>query len=386
MTSIPVAGPWITQREVELVSEAVLNGWYENATVYQERFESAFAEYVERRFAIAVPHCTSALHLALAALDLKPGDEVVVPEITWIGSAAPVTYFDAVPVFADIDRRSWCMSADAFREVVSSRTRAVIVVDLYGGLPDMEQVLAIAQEHGIAVIEDAAQAIGARYRGRKAGSFGFASAFSFHGTKALTTGEGGMLLFDDESAWRRARILGDHGRVSNGKLFWNVEVAYKYRMSALQAALGLAQLERIDELIARKVQIFRWYQERLADLPGIALNNPGDGIDGTFWMVTVVLDPEIGIPKEALIEHLMKRGIGARPFFYPLSSLPAYDASPDAVRARERNGVAYALSPYGLNLPSGYNMTEALVDHVCAVFRQALEGSSATTRTHVAAL
>src|SRR5207248_4969739 len=191
-----VAGPWITQHEIDYVNEAARTGWYDKANAFQERFERGFAAYAGVRHAVALPSCTSALHLALLALGVGPGDEVVVPDITWIATSAPISYVGATPVFADVDEGTWCMSARSFEECITPRTRAVIPVDLYGGMPDMDALAEVAHRHRVAIIEDAAEAIGSEFRGRKAGTFGDAGVFSFHGSKTLTTGEGGLLATD----------------------------------------------------------------------------------------------------------------------------------------------------------------------------------------------
>jgi len=373
---IPVTGPWITQKEIDAVADAAANAWYENATLYHGRFEKAFAEYVGRKHAIALPHCTSAIHLACLALNLGHGDEVIVPEITWIGTSAPISYCGAETVFADVDPQTWCMDAGSFERCITPRTKAVILVDLYGCFPDMDAISAIAASHGIAVIEDAAQAIGAEFHGRKAGSFGLASAFSFHGTKLLTTGEGGMLLTDDDDLNRRCRYLADHGREPGKKLFWNSAVAYKYKMSALQAAMGLAQLERIEELVARRREIFSWYREELSSRPDLTLNVEPEGVKSTFWMTTVVIPERYGIEKEQLMEALGERGIGTRPFQYPLSSLPAYRDTPGAHEAAARNFNSYRISPRGINLPSGFNMDREQVRYVCRCLLDILDHTS----------
>jgi perosamine synthetase len=375
MERIPVSGPWITEREIGYVTDAVTNAWYGNANMYHARFEPAFAEYVERKYAIALPSCTSALHLSLLSLGLGPGDEVIVPDVTWIASAAPISYVGATPVFADIDPRTWCLDAASFERAITPHTKAVIVVDLYGNMPDMDAILDVAERHGIAVIEDAAEAIGSRYRGRKAGSFGLTSTFSFHGSKTLTTGEGGMLVTDDPYTHERCLFLRDHGRKPGEKTFFNTEIGYKYRMSSMQAALGLAQLERIDELIARKRQIFRWYEDRLSGLDGVTLNDEAPETLNTYWMVTVILDPKIGIEKDDLMRYMSDHNIDCRPFFRPLSSLPAYEALPHVPAARRDNIVSYALSPYGLNLPCGMNMTEEKVAYVCSIVESILNES-----------
>jgi len=370
---ILVSGPWITQKEIDYVTDAVAHAWYENANVYPARFEKAFAEYLGARFAVALPSCTSAIHLSLLALGVGPGDEVIVPDITWIASAAPISYVGATPVFADVDPKTWCLSADSFEACVTARTRAVIPVDLYGNMPDMDAIREVASRRAVAVVEDAAEAIGSEYKGRKAGSFGEAGVFSFHGSKTLTTGEGGMLVTNRQDLYERALFLRDHGRKPGDKMFFNTEVAYKYRMSSLQAALGLAQLERIEELVARKRQIFAWYQEEFADVENVTLNFEAPGTKNTYWMVTVVLDKRFGITKEHLMTRMSEQNIDCRPFFHPLSSLPAFEGLEQARRARQRNKISYQVSPYGLNLPSGMNMTVEKVSCVCDALKEILQ-------------
>ena len=372
MERIPVAGPWISEREEHYVLDAVRNAWYGNAATYLRRFEAAFAAYVGRRYAIALPSCTSAIHLALLAMDLRPHDEVIAPEATWIATSAPISYVGATPVFADIDPVTWCLSAKAFEAALTPQTRAVITVNLYGGMPDYERLLEIAARRGITVIEDAAESVGSEFNGHKAGSFGLASVFSFHGSKTLTTGEGGMLLTDDRSLYERCRILADHGRRPQDKAFWNAEIGQKYKMSSLQAALGLAQLERIDELVARKREIFSWYGEALAGIDGISLNAEPEGTRNSYWMVTAVIAPFWGLTKERLAMMLGDAGIDTRPFFYPLSSLPAYANSPQAEAAARQNRVAYDIGGRGINLPSALNLTREQVTYVCDQLRTAL--------------
>lgn len=319
MERIPVAGPWITQKEIDYVSDAAAHAWYANANCYHARFERAFADYLGVRFAMALPSCTSALHLSLAALGVGPGDEVIVPEATWIATAAPISYVGAVPVFADVDPQTWCLTAESCEAWITPRTKAMIPVDLYGNMPDMDGLREVARRHNLVIIEDAAEAIGSEYKGGKAGSFGDTGTFSFHGSKTLTTGEGGLLVTNREEVFQRALFLRDHGRKPGDKLFYNTEVAFKYKMSSLQAAFGLAQIERIEELIARKREIFAWYQEGLADVAGITLNVEPAGTRNSYWMVTAILDATLGIDKEELIKRLAEKNIDSRPFFYPLS-------------------------------------------------------------------
>ena len=379
MERIPVAGPWVTEREVSYVSDAAANGWYTNASGYVQRFEAAFASYLGVRHAVAVPHCTAALHLSLASLGIGAGDEVIVPELTWIATAAPITYVGATPVFADVDPHTWCITADAVRACVTPRTKAIIPVDLYGLTPDMDAVRAVADEFGLAIIEDAAQAIGCQYRGRAAGALGTVGTFSFHGTKTMTTGEGGMLVTDRTDLYERSLVLRDHGRTaSNFKFFYNTEVAFKYRMSNMQAAFGLAQLERIDELVAKKRQIFRWYEERLRDVAGVQLNAQPADIANTFWMASLVVSADYGLTNRELMARFDAEAIDTRPFFHPLSGLPAFSDTPAAKTAQARNRVAYDISPRGLNLPSALLLTEAQVDRVCAVLKRILQTAPAS--------
>lgn len=372
MTRIPVAGPSITQREIDYVTDAVATAWYADAGKYHAKFEAAFAGYLGVPHAMALPSCTSAIHLALLALGVGPGDEVIVPDVTWIASAAPVTYVGATPVFADIDAETWCMSAESFRECVTTRTKAVIPVDLYGGMPDMDEIVRLAAAREIPVIEDAAEAVGSEWRGRKAGSLGTIGVFSFHGSKTLTTGEGGLLVTRDEKLMRRAQVLRDHGRQPGDRLFFNTEIAHKYKMSALQAALGLAQLERIDELVAMKRRLFDWYREELGAVRGVRLNAEPPGTKNSYWMITVVLDPVLGVSKADLMARLDAKDIDTRPFFHPLSSLPAYAGRPEAEAAKKRNRVGYAVSRHGVNLPSALNLTREQVAYVCEALRSAI--------------
>jgi perosamine synthetase len=365
MEKIPVSGPWITEKEVRYVADAAANAWYSKANSYNERFERSFAEYLDVEYAISLPSCTSAIHLSLLALGVGPGDEVIVPDITWIATAAPVSYVGATPVFADIDQDTWCLSAESFKNNITPKTKAVIPVDLYGGSADWDGILSISKDHNVRVIEDAAEAIGTEYKGRKAGSFGDTGVFSFHGSKTLTTGEGGMLVCTSEEIYRRVLFLRDHGRNPGDKMFYNTEIAYKYKMSSMQAALGVAQLERINELIEKKRQIFDLYKKELSGVEGLRLNYEAEEVKNSYWMITIILDKELGINKDQLMDMMSERNIDCRPFFHPLSSLPAYAYLKRADKAHFQNPTSYLISPYGINLPSGLNMTKEKVRYVC---------------------
>jgi len=378
---ISVAGPSITQREIDYVTDAVTNCWYGDANRYHDRFEQAFAAYHGVKHAIALPSCTSAIHLSLAAEGIGPGDQVIVPDVTWIASAAPIDYVGAEVVFVDVEPDTWCMSVESFRAAITPRTKGVIVVDLYGNMPRIDAIVEIAKEHGLLVIEDAAEAFGSIYRGQPAGSFGDTGVFSFHGSKTMTTGEGGMLITNRSDLYERACILRDHGRVPGDVSFFNREVAFKYKMTSMQAALGLAQLERAEELIGRKREIFAWYRDDLGHSPWIQLNPELEGGRNSYWMSTAVVAAELGMEKREIQDLLARRGIDTRPFFYPLSSLPAYEHRPQAMLARARNEVSYKLADRGLNLPSALNVTRedaravsgALLEIVASVIPAAVD-------------
>jgi perosamine synthetase len=351
----------------------VTNAWYGNANMYHTRFENAFAAYVGRKYAMALPSATSAIHLSLLALGVGPGDEVIIPDSTWIASAAPITYVGATPVFVDVDEDTWCIRPDTFEAAITDRTKAVILVDLYGSMPAMDKLLAIASARGVSVIEDAAEAVGSEYCGRLAGGFGDTSVFSFHGSKTLTTGEGGMLVTDRRDLYDRAQFLRDHGRVPGDVQFFNTEVAYKYKMSSMQAALGLAQLERIDELVKKKRDIFAMYRDAFAEVPGITLNAEPAGTSNSYWMITAVWDRTFKKSKNDIVLAMRDGGVDVRPFFHPLSSLPAYSEVPGVEIATQRNVVSYDIGSRAVNLPSGFNMSEREVERVCTALRRALD-------------
>jgi len=363
MSQIFMAGPWITEHEITIVEDAMRNGWYEKAYDYCEKFQEEFATYHDRAYGIMTPNCTSAIHLLLCALGISDDDEIIVPECTWIATAAPITYLRARPVFCDIDPVNWCLDPGSVKKRITSRTKAIIVVDLYGNMPLMDELIELADEHGIPLIEDAAEALGSTYKGVRAGKFGVGSLFSFHRTKTITTGEGGMLLLDDERLFERCMFLRDHGRKPNGQMYYNYEVTYKYMPFNLQAALGYAQFQRIDELVGRKQEQLRKYREGLSAVDDIQLNpEPEGGVNGA-WITAVVFGKSYNLTKEEAIDRLAQFEIPARPFFYPLSSLPAY---PGCREKYERlNPVAYDICSRGINLPGAANLTEGQMDGVC---------------------
>jgi perosamine synthetase len=368
MSQIYMAGPWITEHEVRVVEDCMRNGWYNYN--YVETFQREFAEYHDRKYAIMTPNCTTALHLLLTALGVGDGDEVIVPDCTWIGSSAAIHYLRAETVFADIEAVNWCLDPESLENRITPRTKAIIVVGLFGNMPKMDEIIAVAARHGIPLIEDAAEALGSTYKGIRAGNFGVASVFSFHRTKTLVTGEGGMLLLDDPDLYERCMFLRDHGRKPDGPAYFCYEVTYKYMPFNLQAAVGYAQFQRLDELVQKKRWIFDQYREKLSDIEDIEFNAEPEGGFNSAWITALLPGKSYGMTKQELIKRLQDVGVPSRPFFYPLSSLPAYPGMESIYRPR--NPVAYDICARGINLPGALIMTEDQIDAVCAGVRNVL--------------
>jgi perosamine synthetase len=298
------------------------------------------------------------LHLALVSLGIKEGDEVIVPDLTFIATANVVKYTGATPVFADIDKETWCIFPDDIKKKITPKTKAIIPVHLYGHPADMEPILEIAKEYNLYVIEDCAEAHGAKYKDKKVGSIGHCGVFSFYGNKIITTGEGGMIVTNDENFYEKAKYLRDHA-MSKEKRYWHTEIGYNYRMTNIQAALGLAQLERIDEIINKKRQIFEWYNEGLKDLENIKLNPEKEWAKNVYWMVCLVNEKFDEEKRDDFMKKLKEKGIDTRPFFYPCSMMPMYKQD------NFINPVSYDLYKKGINLPSGYNLKEENIKWIC---------------------
>ncbi|MCD6394842.1 MAG: DegT/DnrJ/EryC1/StrS family aminotransferase [Planctomycetes bacterium] len=363
MKPIYMAGPWITEHEIGVVEDAMRNGWYEHAYDYCEKFQKEFASYHNRKYGIMTPNCTTAIHLLLSALGVGDGDEVILPECTWIATGAGITYQRATPVFCDIEPVNWCLDPQSVDKQITPRTKAIIAVDLFGNMPLMDELAEIAKRNNIVLIEDAAEAVGSTYKGVRAGKFGIGSVFSFHRTKTITTGEGGMLLLDDDELYERCMFLRDHGRKSDGPMYYNYEVTYKYMPFNLQAALGYAQFQRIDELVGRKREQLLMYRERLNEIDDIELNpEPPAGVNGA-WITGLVFGKSHNMTKLKAMEEMSGLGVPCRPFFYPLSSLPAYPGCRE--KYEPLNPAAYDISMRGINLPGAANVTVEQIDKVC---------------------
>ena len=367
---IDMAGPDITQHEIDVVVDAMKTGWHEKPYYYVEKFQTEFAKYHNRKFAIMTPNCTTAIHLLLSCLGIGDGDEVIAPECTWVASVAPLSYLKAKPVFCDIDKENWCSDPVSIEESITDKTKAIIVVDLFGNMPHMDKIINISKKYDIPLIEDAAEALGSKYKGIRAGKFGIGSVFSFHRTKTLTTGEGGMLLLDDEELYKKCMIWRDHGRDAalpphmrnpNTKMYFNEYVTYKYMPFNLQAAVGYAQFQRIDELVGRKRYQLEFYRNELSDIENLKFNEESDIVYNGAWITSMIIGKSYNIDKETFISKMSKIDIPIRPFFYPLSMLPPFNIKENEYK----NPNSYDVSNRGVNLPGSARLNDDDMKFIC---------------------
>lgn len=338
---IPVYQPYFTGREKEYVNQCLDSTWISSKGEFISRFERSFAHYIGATHATTVCNGTVAIHLALEALGIGPGDEVIVPTLTYIASVNTIIQAGATPIFVDSLERTWQIDPEDVKRKITPSTKAVMVVHLYGLPCDMDAITAICAEHGLLLIEDCAEAFGSRYKGQHVGTFGDAATFSFFGNKTITTGEGGMVVTKSKEVMERAYHLKNQG-VSQTREYWHDAVAYNYRMTNICAAIGLAQLEQADSILAKKRQIAMWYQEGLAGLP-LRIHAEEQGTVHSFWMCSIVVDDSAA--RQPLRDHLKRAGIETRPLFYPSHTLPH-------CATNKSFPIAESLASRGINLPS----------------------------------
>lgn len=365
MTKIHYTKPSITELEISYAADAAANGWGEKCYDYVYRFEDLFKKHLGVKYAIATSSCTGAMHMGLAALGIKPGNEVILADINWIASAAPIIYLGAKPIFVDVLPHTWCIDPEKIEAAITPHTKAIIAVHLYGNLCDMDSLYAIGERYGIPIIEDAAEAIGSSDHGKCAGSMGVFGTFSFHGTKTITTGEGGMFVTNDDDIYEKVLTLSNHGR-SRGQTrqFWPDIVGFKYKISNLQAAVGCAQMERVHDLIAGKRRIFAYYADHFRDLP-LKMNPEPAGTTNGFWMPTIVVDDGVAFNRELLLATFKEDNIDGRVFFWPLSMLPMFKKKPE-------NVMSYKLYERAVNLPTYHDLTEVEMDRIIYWIRRSL--------------
>lgn len=361
---ILTAGPSITPREITYVTDAVSRGWNHHHSDYLNQFERDFAEFVGAKHAMATSSCTGALHLALLSLGIGPGDEVLVPEITWVASASAIHYVGATPIFIDVDPKTWTIDPIQIEKKISSKTKAIIPVHLYGFAAAMNLIMEIANAHNIFVIEDAAPAIGTLSGDQSVGTFGDFGCYSFQGAKLLVTGEGGMLVSNNDELFAKARKIQDHGRKPG--TFWIEEVGYKYKMNNVTAALGLAQLQRANNQIERKRRINAWYREGLADLDCLEFQEEAEDTKSICWMTSFSLDPTSGMSRDDLMGQLRQKGIDTRPVFPAISQYPIWRYNP------ETQPIAKRIGDTAINLPSGVGLNRKSIQYIIESIRTLL--------------
>lgn len=366
LAKIPITRPSITALETSYVNSATMDLGTERCYDYISRFELEFARHLGVKYAIATSSGTGAMHLGMAGLGIGPGDEVIVADSTWIASISSAVHLGARPVFVDILRDTWCLDPGQVEAAITPNTKAIVAVHLYGNLCDMDVLNEIGNRHGVPVIEDAAEAVGSIWRGKRAGSMGKFGMFSFHGSKTLSTGEGGMFVTNDDTLHDAVLTLSNHGRARNqNKQFWPEMMGFKYKMSNMQAALGCAQLKRVDELVARKRAILDQYRQRLAAWPGLSLNPEPVGTVIGAWIPNLVFDVWLGVTSEKMVRAFVDEGVDGRVFFHPLSSLPLFGAQCGAPNAAD-------IAQRAVNLPSFHDMTDSQVQRVVEVIARTM--------------
>jgi len=361
---IPISRPSIGELEEKFVMDAVRSGWVSSIGRYIEEFEASFARYCGTEYAITVSNGTTGLHLAFAALGLGPGDEVIIPDLTFVATANAVAYTGAKPVLADIDPETLCIDPASVESLITTKTRAIVPVHLYGHPADMDALAALAEAHDLVLIEDAAEAHGAEYKGRRVGGLSACGVFSFYGNKIITTGEGGMLTTNDRALYERARRLRDHA-MSKERRYFHEELGYNYRMTNLQAALGVAQMQRIGEFLNRRAEIMSWYEAVIPTGGDVRLNRVRNWAKSAFWMVCLEVDRFDETRRQTFMDALKTEGIDSRPYFSTISSLPMYKQKPLPVSIRK--------AQTGLNLPSFFELTRKDVERVGGVVTDLLK-------------
>ncbi len=358
---ILTAGPSITALEKKYVNDAVANGWNGNWNNYLSKLEREFKKFFKSKFAIPTSSCTGGMHLILKALGVKKGDEVIVPDITWVATASVVKYVGAKPVFVDIDKETWTMCPKSLKKKITKKTKVIMPVHTYGHPCKMDDIMKIAKSKKIYVVEDAAPAIGATFKNKLVGTFGIASAFSFQGAKLVAAGEGGVIITSNKNLAKKIKQLAAHGRAfkKNKSTFWIEKIGYKYAMSNIQAALCLAQLKRIKELVSKRRKIFKWYQSNLKNFKNIQLNKEVYPAKSIYWMTSIFIrkSKKKRITANYLSKKLKDELIDTRPVFPSISTYPMWKT--------KNNFFSKELSKYSLNLPSGHNLKREEVKYIC---------------------
>ncbi len=362
---IPVAEPVLGEKEKQYVLECLETSWISGSGKFVDAFEEMFADFCGVRHAVAIVNGTAALHVALLALGVGAGDEVIVPDLSYIASANAVTYCGARPVFADIDPITWTLSPEDMARKITGRTKAIMPVHLYGHPADMKPILEVARRHELFVVEDAAEAHGAEYGGRRVGGLGDVATFSFYGNKIITTGEGGMLTTNDDELARKARLLKGQG-MDPQRRYWFPIIGYNYRMTNIEAAIGLAQLEKIDWFIERRREVAGWYADALKNL-NLVSQVEAPWAKNVYWLYSVCVAGNVD--RDLLMTRLSEHGIETRPFFYPLHHMPPY-LDPGAQASLP---ISTRIAARGLNLPSSATLTKDDINYIADALHTCLQ-------------
>ena len=355
---ILTAGPSISAKEAVYAFDASMYGWNSQWSKYLSTFEAKFAKYIGVKYALSTSSCTGALQIALMSLDIGEGDEVIVPDQTWVATANAVRYVGAIPIFADIELDTWNLDSNSLESLITKKTKAVIPVHMYGHPARMSKIIKIARKYNLKIVEDAAPAIGAEWEGQRCGTFGDFAAFSFQGAKLLVTGEGGMLVTNNPSLFEKAKKIWDQGR-NPSKAFWIDSEGVKFKMSNVQAAIGLGQIERVDELIAMKRRLFSWYEEFLSEVPNIRLNKEVEGAKSIYWMSSLILNEESSVKRDELIKELKSRNIDSRPVFPAISQYPIWP-----LKQQPKQNAKF-VGENAINLPSGVCLNKEKIVYIC---------------------
>lgn len=361
---ISFAGPWITEREVDYVVDGTVNGFYETFFINIKKLEKTMADYLGVKYALGTHCCTLALHLACLACDLKPGDEVICTDFSWIATAYPIVYVGATPVFVDIDPNSWCIDPKAIELAITKRTKAIMLVHTFGHPAQMDEIMRIAKKYDLKVIEDAAPSLGAEFKGKKVGTFGTVGCFSFHGAKIAASGEGGMFVTNDRKIFEKASLLASMGRTDSKAVFWSDLLGYQYTIGNLASSLALAQVERIDELVKKKRMIFEWYFERLKNVKGVKIVREKKDCKSNYCYPSILLDENLTVSRDEVVKKLGENNIHSRATFPRMSKFPVFKGQFKSVH-QFKNPVSEKVAKYGISLPSAANLVEKDIDYVC---------------------
>lgn len=360
MRKIPIYQPFLDGNEKKYVNECLDSTWISSKGRFINEFEDAFAKFVNVSYAMGVCNGTAALHLALVALGIGKGDEVIVPTLTYIASVNAIAYTGAKPVLVDCLRDTWQMDPEDVKKKITSKARAIMAVHLYGYPCDMDRLIEIAKTNGLYLIEDCAEAMGSRYNGRHAGTFGNISTFSFFGNKLISTGEGGMVCANDAALYYRMAHYKSQG-LAKGREYWHDVIGYNYRMTNICAAIGLAQLEQIEKFFKKKKEIAYWYREELEGLP-VESHREYKGAEHPYWMISILVDKNKD--RDPLRELLKLKGVETRPFFHPIHTMPMYS------KKGERHPIAETISARGINLPSFPELSAEEVGYICSIIKE----------------